>query len=244
MAFVDYEHWHVSLYKKYSMRPQIKAWRDSICENYALQNVYFFGDFSNQGMKYQIPKIREITNNVIETQNTSQFYKKDFTDFIMLDHIYRYAIDKKSPDVFIIFTGDGHFSSVVNFLVNNRKKKVIIYAVKDGLSGRLRSSATQCIELPTDEQMENHYYSLIAGNIVPKKNEKGKDILPTFVPTVNTVADKYRLERVFVKEKLEQMIAQGYVIQEYRTIGWHKHIKILRLDKEKLEQSGIYLQNS
>ncbi len=239
MIFVDYEHWHVSLYKKYSMRPQIRQWRDSIAKDYEIQDIYFFGDFSNPGMKYEIPKIREVTNNVIETQNTSQFYKKDFTDFIMLDYIYQHAIEKNSPDTFIIFTGDGHFSSVVKFLVNNRKKKVIIYAVKDSLSGMLRSSAGHCIELPTDDQVNLHYYSMIAGHVIPRKNEKGKDILPTFVPTVNTVADKYKLERELIKGKLEEMIAKGYIVQEYKTIGWHKHIKVLYLDKERSEADGI-----
>ncbi len=225
------------------MRPRIREWRDSIAKEYDLQDIYFFGDFSNNGMKYEIPNIREVTNNVIETQNTSQFYKKDFTDFIMLDYIYQHSIEKNSPDTFIIFTGDGHFSSVVKFLVNNRKKNVVIYAVKDSLSGRLKNAASSCVELPSDEQMENHYYSILANSIVPKKNEKGKEILPTFVPTVSAVSEKYKLDKAFVKAKLEEMIANGYVIQEYKTIGWHKHIKILRLDQEKLGQIGITVQS-
>ncbi len=241
VVFVDYEHWHVSLYKKYSMRPQIRAWKDSLAKDYEIRDIYFFGDFSNQGMKYEIPKIREVTNNVIETQNTSPFYKKDFTDFIMLDYIYQQAIEKNSPDTFIIFTGDGHFSSVVKFLVNNRKKNVVIYAVKDSLSGMLRNAASQCIELPTDEQIELHYYAMLSSLIMPKKNEKGRDIFPTFVPTVSAAAEKFKLEKDFVKVKLEEMIAKGYVVQQYKTIGWHKHIKILALDKEKLEENGIPL---
>ena len=133
LVFVDYEHWHVSIYKNYASRPEIKAWKNALDQKYNIVDMFFFGDFSNSGMRYDIQKIREVTNNVIETQNTSQHYKKDFTDFIMLDYIYQRAMSSKNIDTFIIFTGDGHFTSVVKFLTNVCKKEVVVYAVRDRL---------------------------------------------------------------------------------------------------------------
>ena len=119
------------MYKNYSSRPEIKKWKNELDKKYNISDMFFFGDFSNPGMRYEISKIREVSNNVIETQNTSQHYKKDFTDFIMLDSIYQRAMFAKDIDTFIIFTGDGHFTSVVKFLTNTCKKEVIVYAVRD-----------------------------------------------------------------------------------------------------------------
>ena len=86
-VFVDYEHWYVSMYRRYGLRPRVRQWCDELAKNYTLKEILFFGDFSNTGMRYEIPRIREVTNMVIETQNTSAYYKKDFTDFIMIDYI-------------------------------------------------------------------------------------------------------------------------------------------------------------
>ena len=40
---------------------------------------------------------------------------KDYTDFIILDNIYQKALSSSDVNLFIIFSGDGHFSSVVAF---------------------------------------------------------------------------------------------------------------------------------
>lgn len=68
-------------------RPDIKAWRDALSEKYEMEEIIFFADFSNPALRQEIPRIREVSNYIIETQNTSTSFKKDFTDFIMLDHI-------------------------------------------------------------------------------------------------------------------------------------------------------------
>ncbi len=238
-VFVDYEHWHVSLYKKYSMRPQIKQWRDSIARDYTIADIHFFGDFSNPGMKYEIPLIREVTNNVIETQNTSPFHKKDFTDFIMLDYIYQSAVKKGSPDTYIIFTGDGHFASVVKFLVNVCKKHVIVYAVRDGLSGMLKSAASVCIELPLEEDVKKYRYSLISDYIDEIFESSNHRVYPTFVPVVDGVCQKYKLEKPLVKSTLEEMISLGYVVQRFKPLYNGRRIKYLYTDKNKLISDEI-----
>lgn len=238
-VFVDYEHWHVSLYKKYYMKPQIKQWRDTIAQNSTIADIHFFGDFSNIGMKYEIPLIREVTNNVIETQNTSPYHKKDFTDFIMLDYIYQSAIKKGSPDTYIIFTGDGHFASVVKFLVNVCKKKVIVYAVRECLSGMLKSAATECIEIPSDEELKKYYYSIISDHIDGIFEKSEHMIYPTFVPVVDGVSRTYRLEKPFVKATLEEMISLGYVSQRSKRFYNGRSIKYLHTEKEKMVSDGV-----
>ena len=113
VAFVDFEHWYISLDKLYHIRPDIKGFRDELSDRYDIVDIAFFGDFSNPSLRAEIFNIRQVSNTIIETQNSSAVFEKDFTDFIMLDHIYQSAIkpENKDIDAYILFTGDGHFSS-------------------------------------------------------------------------------------------------------------------------------------
>ena len=108
IAFVDFEHWYISLERLYSVKPDVKAWADELRSKYDIEEIAIFADFSNPGLRGELEKIRNVTNMVIDTKNQSEHYKKDFTDFIMLDYIYQRAMTKKDIDTFIIFTGDGH----------------------------------------------------------------------------------------------------------------------------------------
>lgn len=130
IIFVDYEHWYISFDKFYNKKPDIKAFREELAQTYEIADIIFFADFSNPSLRSEISRIREVTGSIIETQNASAHFKKDFTDFIMLDHIYQSALMRSDIDTFIIFSGDGHFSSVVSFLKTKCRKEVGIYGVK------------------------------------------------------------------------------------------------------------------
>ena len=233
------------MYKKYGLRPRIREWRDGIAADYDIKELLFFGDFSNPGMRNEIPRIREVTNLVIETQNTSPHYKKDFTDFIMLDYIYQKALVSadNNVDTFIIFTGDGHFSSVVKFLADRCGKKVIIYAVKEGLSGMLRNVASKCIELPGDEEPERTYYSMIAYHVNELKKSFGEDSdkAPTFTSVINAVSDIYGIERETVKDVANTMADRGYLKIIMRRLGSGRRISTVSVNFDKLNKDNIRL---
>ena len=126
VAFVDYEHWYIALDNLYGIRPDIKGWRDELAQKYDLSEIIIFADFSNPSLRAEISRIREVTNIIIETQNSSPTYAKDFTDF----------------------TGDGHFSSAVSFIMNRLNKPVVIYGVRNSLSNQLRNTASEVYEIP------------------------------------------------------------------------------------------------
>ncbi len=152
IAFVDYEHWFISMQRMYGERPDIRAWRAEISKDYNVKDILFFGDFSNQSLRSDIPRIREVSSSIIETQNATAYHKKDHTDFIMLDHIYQRVMTYgDDTDVFIIFSGDGHFSSVASFLVNRCEKKVVVYGVRDCLSNQLANTASVAFEWPAEK---------------------------------------------------------------------------------------------
>ena len=160
-AFVDYEHWYISLERGYGVKPDVKSWHNELNKMFNLQELVFFADFSNVGLRAELDKLRNETKMIIDTQNPSAYYKKDFTDFIMLDYIYQSAMTEKKTDVFVIFTGDGHFSSVVRFLTGKCKKKVFIYGVTNAVSSQLKSAATYTREVPTDTDVYREYYRMI-----------------------------------------------------------------------------------
>lgn len=247
LVFVDFEHWYVSMYRKYSMRPRLKEWRDDLAKDFDIREILFFGDFSNPGMKHEIPRIRTITNLIIETQNTSPHHKKDFTDFIMLDYIYQEAISSPDVDTFIIFTGDGHFSSVVKFLCDKCKKQVIIYAVKEGLSGMLRSVASECYELPSEEDIRNTYYSMINDRIkeitLPDP-VTGKRKYALFNNVSKEVADIYKMPLEDVRGIMEEMTEKGYLKSEYRYVSYNRRLKTVVIDEKAIENDGITLTDN
>ena len=67
VAFVDYEHWYISMDRFYHEKPDIKAWRAELAEKYDLRDVVFFADFSNPSFRAEIPRIREVSSYIIET---------------------------------------------------------------------------------------------------------------------------------------------------------------------------------
>ena len=124
IAFVDYEHWFFSLKTDYATKPDVQAWAKEIREQYRVERLLFFGDFVQPILHNEITRIRAVTNDIIETQfGLPGSHKKDMSDFVMLDYIYRAAADRHSHRTFILFTGDGHFAPAVRHLVQDLRKK-------------------------------------------------------------------------------------------------------------------------
>ena len=100
------------------MKPNVQEWYDELTEEYNVKKLMFFGDFNGSAIEKELPKLEKITKNVVHTASTKDGVDKDFTDFIILDAIYREAAKKDSPDVFVIFTGDAHFNLAISIFVN------------------------------------------------------------------------------------------------------------------------------
>ncbi len=241
IAFVDYEHWYISLDKMYHIRPDVKAFRDELSDRYDIVDIAFFGDFSNPSLRSEIFNIRQVSNTIIETQNASANFEKDFTDFIMLDHIYQSAIkaDSKSIDAYIIFTGDGHFSSAVSFLATKCRKEVGVYAVKDACSAQLVGCATYARLLPEDEQSGEQYKRMILKSlkVLFDKNKK-KKVRATFWQTVEAVSKANHVNKEDVSKALRELISKGYIYQ-VRENDKSDSIKILRVNWQSVYRDRL-----
>ena len=125
-VFVDYEHWFYAYNNIYNLKPNVSEWYDEIKDQYDVKSIKFFGDFSENNIKKELPKLEKITDGIVHTASMKDGVDKDFTDVIILDQIYRYASKKKSPDVYILFTGDAHFLKVAEYLNKNLQNTTIL----------------------------------------------------------------------------------------------------------------------
>ena len=231
-VFVDFEHWCYSLDNLFNMRPDVAGFYALVAKEYTIKNVYFFGDFTSPGLRAEVDKIRAVTNNIIDTQNSSQRVKKDFTDFIILDNMYQKALSSDDIDVFILFSGDGHFSSVTSFLKNFYHKQVVIYGVNGSFSKQLRETANTFHILPTEQDINGSFYRNIFDYLKTSSQ-------PTYNEAINAAVKRNRggaTKQQIVKAM--KVLMENDVISE-RTIASGnkgKKQKLLFVDWEKAEK--------
>lgn len=242
IAFVDFEHWFISLERQYSVKPDVKGWAAELKERFDVKEIAIFADFSNPGLRGELEKIRDVTNIIIDTKNQSEHYKKDFTDFILLDYIYQKAMTDKSIDTFIIFTGDGHFNSVVRFIINQCRKKVGIYGITNATSSQLKASASWSREIPSDSEIFRTYYKLIVDNFnyLTVHREFGKG--GSAEQIIERVSKLGHVDRRSIKSALDQMMTEGYVYKDVALDDRGKKLQILRPNWELLRRDGLWVQ--
>ncbi len=231
-AFVDYEHWFYSYTNKFNMVPNVEEWYNEIRSEYKIQKLYFYGDFNNRVIGPELDKLGKYTKNVIHTASMKDGVDKDFTDFIILDAIYREAAKKNSPDVFIIFTGDGHFNLAVQYL-RELNKKVIIYAVKHALSNKLKSSANSYVEMPRQVQEQQFYIDLILDSL---KRLKSMNKVATYWKTVKGVSEYNKIPKERIQATLDGLLSQKYLYEEKSEFRGRNQ-RILKADWKRINES-------
>lgn len=239
VAYVDFDYWCISMYEGYGGKPDVKAWRDWVAEQYDLRDIYFFGDFSNPKLRGMLTELREISNTIIETQNSDEHNEKEYTDFIMLDHIYQRAMLHQKEKAVLIFSGDGHFSSVVSFLRNKCHKEVVVYGIRSSFSNQLKSIATRYEELPLEQELNRFYYRSIYRKISDLYAAR-KNANPTFRATATALASALGVDREIISRAMQEMLAQGYLYQAHKPMSDGRVIKILKIDSEKTAAAGFF----
>lgn len=242
IAFVDYEHWFISMEKLYHMKPNIQAWFNDLKKKCNIVEVIFFGDFSKfKEKELEIKRIRTFTNKIIDTYNPDLHYKKDYTDFIILDNIYQKALSNQDVEMFIIFSGDGHFSSAAAFIRNFCNKKVGIYGVRNCVSKNLKNSADWTVEVPFENEENMPVYDMIFKSIKAAM-EKGNN-QPTFMKTADFVSNKFSIPASKVKSCIVELINQGYIIQTNEKTKSREPIRVIRPDWKKISEEEFWIED-
>ena len=239
IAFIDYEHWYIALEKMYGRKPDIQTWLRNVQKKYDVKEIIFFANFSKfRDKEIEIKRIRSVTNSIIDTFNPDAHYKKDFTDFIILDNIYQKALSRKDIKTFIIFTGDGHFSSVCAFLKNFCRKEVGIYGVKGGISSTLVKNSSWVCEIALEEEINAPYYNMIFTYL--SDMEQQHELYPTFRRTVEYISDTHGADYDIIKQLLSGLIDDGYIIQSLKRTRRNDMIRVLDPDWTLIEKNALW----
>jgi uncharacterized LabA/DUF88 family protein len=158
----------------------------------------------------------------------------------MLDHIYQRAMSAGDIDAFIIFSGDGHFSSVVSFLKNYCKKEVGVYGVKDAFSNQLKNTASWFIEIPSENDIYATYYNMILSNLKNLETKKYRLMKPTFRKTVEIVSGYNNVDPEIIKKALQQLLDNGYISRKEEKQRFNKKLMFLSINWDKLLKDGIW----
>lgn len=237
VAFVDYEHWFYGYSNSFQMKPNVDEWLEELKGDFRLKDLYVFGDFSEPNIEQDLNRLKKMTSGVVHTASDKTGVDKDFTDVIMLDYIYRYAAKKKSPEVYILFTGDAHFLKVAEYL-KELGKKVIIYGVKFGFSNHLKSVSTSYVEMPRQSQEKDHYNELIFASLSRLRHKPRT--LVTYWKTINSVSDYNRVSKDRVKMALDGLLKQKYISKQEQ-VGYNgKVVDALRVDWDRVERDGLW----
>lgn len=235
---MDYEHWYISMKNNFGIQPNIKGWFEELNRNYNLLEVNFFADFSHKSLSDEIGRIRLFSNKIIDTRSPNGV-QKDFTDFIILDNMYQKALSSEDIGVFILFSGDGHFSSVTSFLKNFYHKEVVIYGVKGSFSKQLQETATVAYTLPTEQDLNGSFYHYIFDYL--KSSPK-----PTYNEAVSEVQKKTKngATKQKVVAAMKSLMEDDIISERTVTVGrpgnGGKKQICLFVDWEKAKETGLY----
>ena len=158
--------------------------------------------------------------------------EKDYTDFIILDNIYQKALASQDIEAFILFSGDGHFSSATSFLKNFYSKEVGIYGIQGSFSRQLQDTASWCVTLPTEESLYGLQYRQIFAAL-----KKSKQIT-TRKSVIEQVCKAGRnVRKADVESSVKRLIADGYITERRLAAKGGQQADCLFVDWDKVAQS-------
>lgn len=231
MVFIDYESIFWGFYNHYGITPDLRFFIKEIKQRGSLERIMFFGDFTREEINKERQKLRLISSEIIDCAELTG--RKNFTDFIMLDHIYRTLLQRPDVEQYVIATGDGHFGNVVAFLTTFMNKKVGVYGVKGTFSRQLKEVATWWSEFEAEKlDIDAHILDLLCNIYQAEKAE----LYPSFSRTSEIYAREKGMEKAKVNLMLSQLIQRGYIKQEMKILDNNQKVKALSVNLEYLFQ--------
>lgn len=234
-VFVDYENWFVTMKKQYHFRPNFSGWCALLRKFYIIQEIRVYGDFNRVELAQEQQNIEEAGGLIINTHASGE---KDFSDFILLDDLYQSAINKNSADVYILYSGDGHFHRCVQFLRDSLHKSMGVFYVDHELSRQLRSAASWVRSFPNPNE-NNTYYYMVIKNFDFVEHRSNKPLRPTIKTTIWTISKFYNVPKSDIEIVLREMLTKGYLKQKVVCVNGDS-VTTLYADWDLLKTDGYW----
>jgi hypothetical protein len=211
--FIDYE---------YSVLTSLNYWKTPISpqriiaaamEVGAIEHAVAFGDFNTEPLRREASKLRTASIDAVSAPTGALDGRvKSYTDFAMLDSIYQTLLDRPDIGVFLLMTGDGHFSGVAARLRIRHGKSVGVLGLEGNISGELKAAASFVRELrrlemdPSDPALDE-----IIRFIARSQQERSAI---TFGATAQCCAATLNIPEENVRQYMAALSSQGAIIQE------------------------------
>lgn len=232
VIFVSYENWYRSSILLYGVKPDLIGWFLDIKERFECKKIYFFGNFTKYADEYS--RIQVITEDIIDTHSNN---KKNMSNVIMLDYIYQIS-QMVSPNTYIIFSGDGHFETVIQYLIQKRKKEVIIYGIRGSFNIQLKSVASEIIELPFSYDMRSLCIRAIIREIRYLELRNRITRKPFYSTVVNEISEQLDIQTKEIENILSEMMTLKFLFKEEMYLS-ERHEELLVLNKSRLRENGF-----
>lgn len=240
-AFIDYEFWSSAVDNVYGIRPDIDAFDKLISEKYKIGKKFYFGRFTLPALEAEAGTIRATGAEAIDTQDVDRI-RGDRSDFLMVEYIFKQLSTNKNIDTVILFTSDNQFMPVVSFLKEQMRKKIVLCSVKRTLGTKFKLLADEVIEVPGEDAVRNGFYDMIVNNFRYIYRHKDKQIYPTFLSTITTVARLNDVSEDDIRTALQELIDKKIIYKAEVTVNQGENsIRVLRLDKQRAQKGGLYL---
>ena len=238
VILVDYESWAVGLWERWGLHPNIQALFDQFRQTSNIVSAIFFADLSSKAFLNDLPKIRLFSSEIVDTRPVSVDSAKDFTDFIILDRLYRMAYNDLLLDRVVLVTGDGHFSQAVMTLRLDFGLEVVVYGVKNCVSTQLLRAASRTYIVPTASDCLLESCRKILRIMQLTLREK-PDFVFYYASTVDFVAKRFpETDSNELGDALKRLMVEKYIAHRGGS-GSSKQTKQLVIDWEKVYRDKL-----
>ena len=209
VAIVDFENWFISLSEQYGINPNIEGLFDELSE-FSLREVSFIGDFSNDELAAELPRIRVFPVTIVDSRNLNPETEKEYSDTFVNNALYQSYIRNQDVDVIVLVSGDAHFAATCSFLKRFCHKEIIVYGVRGCIAQTLQMSATKTIEMPS-----NYDYLLPSVKAIFEYMRDTKQAKPYwkffYSNTLSHVSENCGIPYNTVRDAFATMLTQGYL---------------------------------
>ncbi len=230
IIFIDYENWYLGLNnqsrnpeQKPNKKPNIQQLLDEIRQTSTIKEIYFFADFTQEYLSQERSRIQSYSSDIIDCANAEG--NKDFTDFIIVDKIYRTVYERPDITRYILVSSDGHFQQVIAWARNYMQKEFGVYGTD--ISYRLKSSATWSKEI-VREPLDTIKFEKMLFQVLHDA-EKKENFISSFQRTITYCATVNHTDKEEIRFVLQKLISDEYIIQEERkTIDSNGNESVIR----------------
>jgi uncharacterized LabA/DUF88 family protein len=235
-VFIDYESLFFGLVDQHRTKPFEIGAVDQISQlasEYGhITKIDAFADFEdNEDLKKEMTRLR---SKGINPHHVSRIKEKSYTDFVMLDWIYR-TVFEDSINIFVVVTGDGHFAPCLGYIHNRLGREVIVLGVQGTVSSQLFDAASRVIQLPllsTDGSVIGKASTEETVTGLIRFLDEGERRYPViaFGKSLEAAVRKGLGTRDLVIDCLSRLMDEG-AVEQYEREHWGKTYKLIRLNR-------------